>query len=116
MMTKPIQIGVVGLGRIGHTTAAVGMALGMKVIAHDKYPDPALADYYCMRILKITSLSRADAKQLYPLLDGNRDILQQVKGRKERFACVLFRIFGWYNSGKIVEFMVNIKHLGKSKE
>ncbi|MBQ8506815.1 MAG: D-2-hydroxyacid dehydrogenase [Clostridia bacterium] len=36
-------MGIIGLGRIGHTTAAVGMALGMHVIAHDMHPDPALA-------------------------------------------------------------------------
>lgn len=35
-------MGIIGLGRIGHTTAAVGMALGMNVIAFDTRPDPAL--------------------------------------------------------------------------
>ena len=36
-------MGIVGLGRIGHTTAYTAKALGMNVIAHDLYPDPALA-------------------------------------------------------------------------
>ncbi len=35
-------MGIIGLGRIGHTTAAVGMAFGMQVIAYDTHPDPAL--------------------------------------------------------------------------
>ena len=35
-------MGIVGLGRIGHTTAYTGKALGMNVIAYDLYPDPAL--------------------------------------------------------------------------
>lgn len=35
-------MGIIGLGRIGHTTAAVGMALGMNVIAFDTHPDPTL--------------------------------------------------------------------------
>lgn len=37
-------MGIVGLGRIGHTTANVGVALGMRVIACDMHPDPALRD------------------------------------------------------------------------
>ena len=36
-------MGIVGLGRIGHTTARAASALGMRVIAHDLHADPALA-------------------------------------------------------------------------
>lgn len=36
-------MGIVGLGRIGHTTAYTAKALGMQVIAHDLFPDPALS-------------------------------------------------------------------------
>lgn len=36
-------MGIVGLGRIGHTTAYTAKALGMRVIAYDLYPDPTLS-------------------------------------------------------------------------
>lgn len=37
-------MGIVGLGRIGQTTAAVAKAFGMRVIAYDLNPNPALAE------------------------------------------------------------------------
>ena len=38
-------MGIVGLGRIGATTAKVAHALGMRVIAHDKARNPAVEDF-----------------------------------------------------------------------
>ncbi|AEV28670.1 lactate dehydrogenase-like oxidoreductase [Sphaerochaeta pleomorpha str. Grapes] len=34
-------MGIVGLGRIGHTTAVIAQAFGMKVVAFDSYQNPA---------------------------------------------------------------------------
>ena len=38
-------MGIVGLGRIGSTTARTAHALGMKIIAHDAVRNPAVADF-----------------------------------------------------------------------
>lgn len=34
-------LGVVGLGQIGRRVAAIGSAIGMRVVGHDAFPDPA---------------------------------------------------------------------------
>ena len=42
LLTKPVRgttLGLVGLGRIGRSTAILGKSLGMKVIAFELYPD-----------------------------------------------------------------------------
>lgn len=82
-------MGIVGLGRIGHTTAAVGMALGMKVIAHDKYPDPALegkVEYVGLDEL----YSRADVIFLHcPLFPETQDMINRESIAKMKDGVIL---------------------------
>lgn len=77
-------MGIVGLGRIGHTTAYTAKALGMQVIAHDLYPDPALngiVEYVDMETL----YSRSDVICLHcPLFPEtvhmiNRETIAKMK-------------------------------------
>ncbi|MBQ3575152.1 MAG: D-2-hydroxyacid dehydrogenase [Clostridia bacterium] len=82
-------MGIIGLGRIGHTTAAVGMALGMKVIAHDMYPDPALegkVEYVSLDEL----YSRADVIFLHcPLFPETQDMINSGSIAKMKDGVIL---------------------------
>jgi len=82
-------MGIIGLGRIGHTTAAVGMALGMKVIAHDMYPDPALegkVEYVSLDEL----YSRADVIFLHcPLFPETQDMINSSSIAKMKDGVIL---------------------------
>lgn len=82
-------MGIIGLGRIGHTTAAVGMALGMKVIAHDMYPDPALegkVEYVSLDAL----YSRADVIFLHcPLFPETKDMINRSSIAKMKDGVIL---------------------------
>ena len=82
-------MGIVGLGRIGHTTAAVGMALGMKVIAHDKYPDPALEGK--VEYVELDELySRADVIFLHcPLFPDTQDMINRESIAKMKDGVIL---------------------------
>lgn len=70
-------MGIVGLGRIGHTTASVGAALGMRVIACDMRPDPALrgrVEYVSLNEL----YHRADVIFLHcPLFPETRNMINR---------------------------------------
>lgn len=82
-------MGIIGLGRIGHTTAAVGMALGMKVIAHDMYPDPALegkVEYVSLDEL----YSRADVIFLHcPLFPETQNMINRCSIAKMKDGVIL---------------------------
>lgn len=78
------------------------------------HPCAVLAEYYCMSTLLLANLSREDAMQLKELLDANKDILNEVSGKKARFARMLYGALGWYGGAKLVQLMVRMKHLGKA--
>ncbi|MET0863298.1 MAG: NAD(P)-dependent oxidoreductase [Nakamurella sp.] len=75
-------LGVVGFGRIGQRTAALGTALGMRVLAYDPVSEPP-ADVRCTDLQEL--VSRSDVITLHlPLLDSTRhlvghDLLRHVK-------------------------------------
>ncbi len=75
-------LGIVGCGRIGRQTARIGQALGMKVIAYDKYPAPTDG----IEFVEMTELfKRADVISLHCPLTGdnekfvNREMLALMK-------------------------------------
>jgi glycerate dehydrogenase len=77
-------IGVVGFGRIGQTTGAIAKAMGMKVIAHDEYPNEqgrAIAEYVTMDELLTTSEVIALHCPLFPSTHGliNRETIARMK-------------------------------------
>lgn len=62
--TRPIRgqtLGIVGLGRIGRSTAVRGQALGMTVIAVESYPDQEFVQQHGIELVDLdTLLTRAD--------------------------------------------------------
>ena len=84
------------------------LASGVK--AFHLFPCSLFANYYCGLILGLDALSRADALQLKEFLRENRDILRHVSGVKMRFACMLYKVFGWYHASRLVQFCLNIRH------
>ena len=70
----------------------------------------ALAEYYCMQILFLADLRRDEALQLKEILRSNRDIQRAVSGKKQRFTCLLYDVFGWHLTAKIVRFCLNIRN------
>lgn len=77
-----LTLGIVGCGRIGRQTARIGQALGMKVIAYDKYPAPTDG----IEFVEMTELfKRADVISLHCPLTGdnekfvNREMLALMK-------------------------------------
>lgn len=82
-------MGIIGLGRIGHTTAYVGKALGMRVIAHDCQLDPALE-----KIVEYVSLDelyeRSDVIFLHcPLFAENMHMIDQKSISRMRDGVIL---------------------------
>ncbi len=67
--TAPLRgktLGLVGLGRIGRSTAIRGRAMGMTVIAAEKYPDLAFAQKHGVEIVDLeTLLGRSDYVSLH---------------------------------------------------
>ncbi|MBC8289605.1 MAG: phosphoglycerate dehydrogenase [Planctomycetes bacterium] len=73
-LTKPIRkqtLGLIGLGRIGRSTAVRGVALGMKVIAHELYPDEKFVRQHGIELVTQDELlARSDYVSLHcPLND-----------------------------------------------
>ncbi|MBM79684.1 MAG: hypothetical protein CMJ78_03700 [Planctomycetaceae bacterium] len=88
-LSKPIRdntFGLVGLGRIGRSTALCAKALGMKLIATEMYPDE---DFVCEHEVELvdfdTLLSRSDFLSVHcPLNDEtrgmfNKDVFSRMK-------------------------------------
>ena len=73
-------------------------------------PCAILANYYCTNILHLAGLSRRDALQLRPLLRQNRDIQRAATGRKQRSACMLYNLLGWYGAAKAVQFGLDLRY------
>ena len=74
------------------------------------FPGALLANYYCMKIMSISKLSKNEAAQLSELLNENRDILKAVSGRKMQIARMLYNLLGWYPAARLVQFLLHIRH------
>jgi phosphoglycerate dehydrogenase-like enzyme len=77
---RPVRgrtIGLVGLGRIGRSTATRCAALGMKVIAYELYPDKEFVAKQGIELVDFqTLLKRADFVSLHcPLSDDTRGLM-----------------------------------------
>lgn len=77
------------------------------------FPCALFANYYCMNLLGLNRLDRQDARQLNDFLSENRDILRSVSGMKQRIACVLFKVFGWYEASRLVQMWVRTRNKKK---
>ena len=88
-LSRPIRdsaFGLVGLGRIGRSTALCAKALGMKLIATEMYPDEAFVKENDIELVDFgTLLSRSDFLSVHcPLNDEtkgmfNKDVFSQMK-------------------------------------
>ncbi len=68
-------LGVLGMGRIGQQTAAIGKAFGMKILAHDVYR-PEIPEVEWAELEDV--LSRSDFVSLHcPLLESTRGIINK---------------------------------------
>ena len=77
--------GIVGLGNIGKAVARVAEALGCKVIAHKRTPDP---DYECVDIDELCR--RSDIITLHtPLNDGTRGLINAERIAKMKKNVIL---------------------------
>ena len=74
------------------------------------FPGALLANYYCMKILSISRLSKSEAAQLSDLLDENRDILRHISGRKMQIARTLYNLLGWYPASRLIQFLLRVRH------
>jgi D-3-phosphoglycerate dehydrogenase/(S)-sulfolactate dehydrogenase len=79
-MTSPIRgmtLGIIGLGRIGRSTAVRGRALGMDVIATETFPNREFVEEHRIELVELdTLLSRSDYVSLHcPLNDETRGIM-----------------------------------------
>jgi glycerate dehydrogenase len=78
-------LGIIGFGRIGQRTGEIGRALGMRVLAFDEYPNPALEKDGVSYADLDRVLSESDVVSLHcPLTDKtrgmiNRDSLSRMK-------------------------------------
>ena len=74
------------------------------------FPCDLFANYYCMKILSMEKLSRTDAAALKSLLRENRDILQQISGRKMYMIRMLYKVFGYYETARLMRILLDMKH------
>jgi hypothetical protein len=72
-----------------------------------------MANYYCMNVLALADLSREDAAQLQDFLQENRDIQRATSGKKQKLACLLFDLLGWYGAAKAVRLGLKIRYIKK---
>ena len=77
---------------------------------YQQFPQPAIADYYCMSLVSIAELNRKDAHSLLPLLARNSSILSNVKSAKSRITRAFFSLFGVYTGARIIRALIQIKN------
>jgi len=77
------------------------------------FPGTLLANYYCMKILSVSRLSRSDAAQLDDLLRENRDILRHISGRKMQVARALYGVLGWYRASRLIDYCLRMRYAQK---
>ena len=73
------------------------------------YPLAVTANYYCMNLLAVASLTRKEAKLLNPLFRKNRSLMKLATDKRARIARILFSVFGWYFSAKLIRFFVSVR-------
>jgi D-3-phosphoglycerate dehydrogenase/(S)-sulfolactate dehydrogenase len=81
-LTKPVRgqtLGILGLGRIGRSTALRGLGVGMKVIAHETRPDMAFVQKHGIELVDFdTILARSDYLSVHcPLNDETRGLMNR---------------------------------------
>lgn len=85
---KGKTLGLIGLGAIGQRTAAVGVALGMRVIGFDPYASNALAGVTLCELDDV--LSGSDIVSLHcPLTPENRNMINRETLAKMRDGAIL---------------------------
>lgn len=73
-------LAVVGTGRIGAAAARIGLGFGMRVLAHDPQPDPALAAAGVRYLALETALADADIVTLHcPLVAATRHLIDRER-------------------------------------
>lgn len=71
-------MGIIGYGRIGQATARIAEALGMNVLVHDEYVNPALETATCKYVSLDELFARSDAISLHcPLFDSTKGIINK---------------------------------------
>lgn len=95
------------------TVKKIGDMLSACARMYRLFPYSMLANYYCMKIIHIATLTRKDAKQLNGMLWKNRDILWHASGRSARIARVLYKLLGWYYASRLIQFGVNVRYAKK---
>ncbi len=81
---QPIRgktLGIVGLGRIGRSVAVRALAMRMKIIAVEKYPDRAFVEQHGIELMDLdTVLARSDYVSLHcPLSDETRGLINRQR-------------------------------------
>jgi len=81
-LTRPIRgqtLGIVGLGRIGRSTAVRGIGLGMQVIAHETQPNHDFVKKHGIELVEFDAvLARSDYLSLHcPLNDETRGLMNR---------------------------------------
>ena len=81
-LLRPIRgrvMGLVGLGRIGRSTAVRAAALGAKVMAHERFPDEAFVSQHKIELVSLDELAaRSDFVSVHcPLNDETREMFNR---------------------------------------
>jgi phosphoglycerate dehydrogenase-like enzyme len=84
-------LGLVGLGRIGQATATRGVGLGMRVIAHEPYPDRDFCQKWNIELVDLnTVLAQADFLSLHcPSTPESRHLIRKENIEKMKPGAVL---------------------------
>ena len=80
------------------------------------YPLPVTANYYCVNLLAVASLTRKEAQKLKPLYRENQDLLRLTSGSRSRIIRLAFSMLGWYSGAKLILFCISVKQLLKGKD
>jgi len=77
-------LGIIGFGRIGQTTGRIAKAMGMKILAYDRYPNKSgqeIAEYVSLDVLLAQSDVIALHCPLFPETEGiiNKDTIHKMK-------------------------------------
>lgn len=82
--------GIIGLGRIGRITARILRAFGMKILAHDRYQDPAWENESCRYTDLDTLYAQSDVIFLHcPLFAENRHMICRASIEKMKDGVLL---------------------------
>ena len=91
MPVRGQTLGIVGLGRIGRSTAARAVAIGMRVIAAEVFPDEEFVKKHGIELVDFdTLLAQSDYVSLHcPLNDQTRGIIDYAKLRQMKSTSAL---------------------------